>query len=188
VPYNCRVAGKSKVSGHWWGTLRASTRLLLTFMRIAMQRGASPLKVLLTALFMLAWQPTMSARAQQPAPPGADLATFAAKRFPQPVRVGDLIHRTILQPTESRHVLGHVVRVVRFDDGSEAIVMKYGGTWGIGGRDIAVPLDAMVLLGRELEVLDLTPEQLRGLPTYGGAGRVLGADDIIHMGLAHPSH
>jgi hypothetical protein len=66
--------------------------------------------------------------------------------------------------------------------------MKYGGTWGIGGRDIAVPLDAMVLLGRELEVLDLTPEQLRGLPTYGGAGRVLGADDIIHMGLAHPSH
>jgi len=40
VPYNCRAAGKSKVSGHWWGTMRASTRLLLTFLRIALQRAS----------------------------------------------------------------------------------------------------------------------------------------------------
>ena len=35
VPYNCRVAGASKVSGNWRGTLRASTRLLLTFLKVA---------------------------------------------------------------------------------------------------------------------------------------------------------
>lgn len=46
----------------------------------------------------------------------------------------------------------------------------------------------MVLLGEEMEVLDLTPEQLHLLPTYAGAGRVLDADEIIHVGLAHPSH
>jgi hypothetical protein len=187
VPYDCRVAGHSKVSGHWWGTVRASTRLFLTFLRVAMQRAAPP-RVLLTALITLACLHDMNARAQQPAPPGVDLATFAAKRFPQPVRVGDLIHRTVLQPTESRSVLGHVVGVVQFDDGSEAIVIKYGGTWGFGSRDIAVPLDAMVLLGNEVEVLDLTPGQLSGMPAYGGGGRLLGADEIIHMGLAHPSH
>jgi len=187
VPYHCRVAGVSKVSGHWWGSVRASTRLLLTFLRVAMQ-PASPPKALLAALVTLACLPTLSARAQQPAPRGVDLAAFAAKRFPQPVRVGDLIRRTVLQPTESRSVLGHVVQVISLDDGSHAIVIKYGGTWGFGDRDIAVPLNAMVLLGVELEVLDLTPAQLRRFPTYDGAGRVLGADEIIHMGLAHPSH
>jgi glycosyltransferase involved in cell wall biosynthesis len=40
LPYNCRVAGESKVSGNWWGTLRAGTRLLLTFCRIASERGS----------------------------------------------------------------------------------------------------------------------------------------------------
>ncbi len=187
VPYRCRVAGVSKVSGNWWGSVRASTRLLLTFLKVALQR-ASPPRALLAALVMLACLQPFSARAQMPAPPGVDLAAFAAKRFPQPVRVGDLIRRTVLQPTESRSVLGHAVQVIRLGDGSYAIVIKYGGAWGFGGRDIAVPLDAMVLLGAELEVLDLTPAQLSRFPTYDGAGRVLGADEIIHMGLAHPSH
>jgi len=36
VPYGRRVAGASKVSGHWQGTLRASWRLLTTFLRIAL--------------------------------------------------------------------------------------------------------------------------------------------------------
>jgi hypothetical protein len=187
VPYDCRVAGQSKVSGHWWGTVRASTRLLTTFLRIAMQRSALP-TVLLTALVMLACFVGIGARAQEPAPPGVDLAAFAAKRFPQPVRAGDLIHRTVLEPTESRIVLGRVVSVVRIDDGRLFIVVKYGGLLGLGGRDIAVPIDAMVLLGEELEILDFTPEQLREFPTYGGAGRALGADEVIQMGLAHPSH
>jgi len=193
VPYRCRVAGVSKVSGNWWGSVRASTRLLLTFLRVAMQR-ASPGRALLAVfavfavLAALACLQSPSARAQQPAPPGVDVAAFAAKRFPQPVLVGDLIRRTVLQPTESRTVLGHVVQVIRLGDGGCAIVIKYGGAWGFGGRDIAVPLDAMVLLGVELEVLDFTPAQLRRFPTYDGAGRVLGADEIIHMGLAHPSH
>jgi hypothetical protein len=187
VPYDCRVAGHSKVSGHWWGTLRASMRLLTTFFRVAAQR-ASPAKGVLTVVFALVCLQAIAASAQQPAPPGVDLATFAAKRFPQPVRVGDLIHRTVLQPNESRSVLGQVVLVIRLDDGSQAVVMKYGGFWGLGSRNIAVPLDAMVLLGTELEVLDLTPEQLRKLPTYAGAGRMLGADETIRMGLAHPSH
>jgi hypothetical protein len=188
VPYSCRVAGASKVSGQWWGTMRASTRLLLTFLRIAIQRASPPPRLLLTTLLVIAGLQNISAWSQQPAPPGVDLAAFAAKRFPQPVRVGDLIHRTVLQPAESRPVLGSVVRVIRLDDGSQAIVIRYGGVWGFGSRDIAVPLDAMVLLGAELEVLDLTPDQLNALPSYNGAGRTLGADEIIHMGLAHPSH
>jgi hypothetical protein len=36
MPYRRRVAGESKVSGHWQGTLRAGSRLLTTFLRIAL--------------------------------------------------------------------------------------------------------------------------------------------------------
>ncbi len=127
------------------------------------------------------------ARAQEAAPPGVDLATFAAKRFPQPVRVGDLIHRTVLEPIESRRILGHVDQVVRLD-GGPAIVMSFGGFWGFAAHQIAVPLDAMVLLGAELEVLDFTPQQLEQFPIYNGSGAVLGAEETVRMGLAHPSH
>jgi hypothetical protein len=37
MPYRQRVAGASKVSGNWGGTLRASWRLLTTFLRIALE-------------------------------------------------------------------------------------------------------------------------------------------------------
>jgi hypothetical protein len=37
MPYRRRVAGASKVSGNWLGTLRASARLLSTFLRIALE-------------------------------------------------------------------------------------------------------------------------------------------------------
>ncbi len=127
--------------------------------------------------------------AQEIAPPGADLARFAAMRYPQPVRVGDLIDRPVLLPVESRALLGHVERVVRQGNGTPQIVMRMGGWFGFGGRSIAVPIDAMVLLGAELEVLDFTPDQLRRFPTYEGAGYVpVNSDEFIRMGLAHPSH
>jgi hypothetical protein len=130
-----------------------------------------------------------AAPAQQAAPPGSDLDAFAAKRFPQPVRVGDLIRRAVLEPVESRPILGHVVDVVRLANQQLEIVIKYGGLWGFGGRDIAVPAEAMVLLGRELEVLDFTPQALGTFPTFrAGSGAVLGPDEVIQMGLAHPSH
>ena len=37
MPYRRRVAGASKVSGNWSGTVRASWRLLTTFLRIALE-------------------------------------------------------------------------------------------------------------------------------------------------------
>jgi hypothetical protein len=131
----------------------------------------------------------VGALAQEAAPPGSDLGSFAAKRFPQPVRVGDLIQRPVLAPLESRPILGYVRSVVRLANDELAIVIQYGGFWGLGSRDIAVPADGMVLLGQELEVLDFTPQNLRAFPTFAASSAtVLGPDEVIHMGLAHPSH
>ncbi len=129
------------------------------------------------------------ALAQQPAPSGMSLAEAASRRFPQPVRVGDLIHRTVLRPVESQPVLGHVTQVVRRGDGVVEIVIDYGGLFGIGARPIAVPVEAMALLGRDMEILDFTPKQLNHFPAYDGVGATpIAPNDIIRVGLARPSH
>lgn len=147
-----------------------------------MIRLAFAMLTILLLISSIAW-------AQTPAPAGMSLAEAAAKRFPQPVRVGDLIDRTVLQPLESRPVLGYVEQIVRTDDGMVKVVVHHGGLFGFGGRPIAVPVEAMVLLGIEMELVDLTPEQLAKLPTYDGTGATpITAGDLIHVGLGRPAH
>jgi hypothetical protein len=124
-----------------------------------------------------------------PPPSGMSLAESTAMRFPQPVRVGDLLHRDVLQPTESQDYLGTVERVVRGSDGAVEVVIDFGGFLGFGARSIAVPVDAMVLLGQVMEVVAFTPEQLRQFPTFSASNTTpVDADSIIHVGLARPSH
>jgi hypothetical protein len=124
-----------------------------------------------------------------PPPPGMSLAESAAMRFPQPVRVGDLLGRDVLLPVESQDVLGHVRRLVRDSQGQILVVIDFGGFLGIGSRPIAVPVDAMVLLGRDMEVVAFTPKELRRFPTFSPAGTTAVPDDaVIKVGLAKPSH
>jgi hypothetical protein len=117
------------------------------------------------------------------------LAQSAAMRFPQPVRVGDLLHRDVLRPVESQQVLGRVSAVVRDGGGNILVVIDFGGFLGFGARPIAVPIDAMVLLGQDMEVVAYSPAQLRQFPTFSAAGTTPVADDtIVKVGLAKPSH
>lgn len=128
-------------------------------------------------------------QAQQPAPAGMSLADAAAKRFPQPITVGALVGRNVLRPVESQPRLGRVDRLVKSSDGRIDVVVEYGGVLGLFSRPIAVPLDAMVLLGPYMEIVDLAPEQLDRLATFDGAGAVtLPAGDMVRVGLARPSH
>ncbi len=137
------------------------------------------------ALAFLAVAPCMA----QAAPSPAELSAAASRRFPQPVRVGDLLHRSVVRATESQELVGRVDRVVRGPDGTVAVVIAYGGLLGLGARPVAVPVDAMVLVGDVMEVVGLKPAELRGLPTFDGAGvSPIGADEIIRVGLAKPSH
>ena len=124
-----------------------------------------------------------------PPPPGMSLAESAAMRFPQPVRAGDLPGRDVLRPVESQDVLGHVRQLVRDSKGQIMVVIDFGGFFGFGSRPIAVPVDAMVLVGQDMEVVAFTPEQLRRFPTFSPSGTTPIADDaIIKVGLAKPSH
>lgn len=118
----------------------------------------------------------------------------AARRFPQPVRVGDLIHRQVLRPVERQTVLGRVEGVARRADGAVLVVVDarnagWRGALGLGARPVAVPADAMALLGEYLALMDLTPEQLRALPTFDPAGTApVPPGDTIRMGLVRPFH
>jgi hypothetical protein len=124
-----------------------------------------------------------------PPPPGMSLTQSNAMRFPQPVRVGQLLGRVVLQPVESQNVLGHVRGVVRDGQGQVMVVIRFGGFLGFGSRLIAVPVDAMVLLGDAVEVAAFTPRQLRGFPTFTASGTTpVPTDTVVRIGLAKPSH
>lgn len=124
-----------------------------------------------------------------PPPPGMSLARSAAMRFPQPVRVSDLWGRDVLQPVESQSVLGHALALVRDAQGRVMVVVDFGGFLGFGSRPIAVPVDEMVLLGQDMEIVAFTPKQLRQFPTFSPAGTTpIEGDALIKVGLAKPSH
>jgi PRC-barrel domain len=154
---------------------------------------ATPIRVLLASCLLTGVASVVHAQSSTPGgmppPPGMSLAESTAMRFPQPVRVGDLLGREVLRPVESQDVLGHVRRLVRDRDGQIMIVVDFGGFLGFGTRPIAVPVDAMVLLGQDMEIVAFTPEQLRQFPTFSPSGTTTVANDtIIKVGLAKPSH
>ena len=144
-------------------------------------------------LLLLALAPAV-AEAQATAPPAPvpaapTPAERAAKRFPQPVRVGDLIGRQVLRPTETQSVLGRVAAITRRADGGIDVVVRFGGVLGLGTRLIAVPVEAVALLGEHVVAMDLTPEALQALPTVDGRGAgPLAPDEFIRVGLTKPSH
>ncbi len=145
-----------------------------------------PLRRTLAGLLLFACAP---AGAQQPAAPEPALAARAAARYPQPVRVGGLLRRQVLRPVEQQNVLGRVAGVARRADGAVLVIVSLGGVLGLGARPVAVPVEATALLGEYLAVIDLTPAQLRALPTFDGAGtQPLPPDGTIRVGLTRPFH
>src|SRR6185437_5967380 len=141
-----RHGGDQRVS---WRLLGVARVLMVRGSLMMVGRFAGFCLVLLIAVVAQAQSPTPGG---MPPPPGMSLAQSAAMRFPQPVTVGTLPGRTVLQPVESQNVIGTVRQVVRLRDGSVAIVIDLGGFLGWGTRPIAVPADAMVLLGQDMEV------------------------------------
>ena len=120
-------------------------------------------------------------------PDAGALAAAAARRFPQPVRVGAIVGQDLLQPVEAQPVLGRVAAVRMGGDGRVAVVVRTGGVFGFGGRLVAVPGDAVAYLGPQLALVGYTAEQLAGLPTAGD-GAALPGDATIRLGIVKPFH
>lgn len=90
------------------------------------------------------------------------------RRFPQPVRVGFLVGLPLLDWNDS--TIGFVTDVVRTPEGKIQLVVPVGGWFGRGGRPVAVPIETVAILARQIDLLDLTRDDLAKLQTFDGKG------------------
>jgi hypothetical protein len=134
-----------------------------------------------------------TAHADQPASPGAVIVAQSEptpspeevmrRRFPQPVRVGDLIGLPVLDWGDS--TVGRVRQVVRTPEGKIQLIVGVGGWFGIGTRPVAVPLEVVAILARQIDALDITREAIETAPTWDGSkGAPIGANEMIRIALA----
>jgi hypothetical protein len=113
------------------------------------------------------------------------------RRFPQPVKVGDLVGLPLLDYQDS--TIGFIRQVVQTPDGKIQLIFAYGRWLGwvrAGGpfdwnrRLIALPLEVVAILGRQVDVLDMSREEMDKAPdVVAGRSRLLGADDTIKIAL-----
>jgi hypothetical protein len=123
--------------------------------------------------------PTGMDDADKPMP----MADRMAKRFPQPVRVGDLIGLRVLDDDD--RTIGFVRQVVRTPQDKVVLVVSYGGWFGYGGRLVAVPIEAVGILGRQIASLDMPRDEYAAAPTFQGADTKKLADaESIRIALA----
>ncbi len=105
-----------------------------------------------------------------------------ARRYPQPVRAGDLVGLPLLDLDD--RTLGFVRRVTRTQDGGVVLVVPVGGWFGWGGRPVPVPLETVAILGRQIALLDIPREDLPSLTTWAPAGETpVGADETLAIAI-----
>jgi len=123
--------------------------------------------------------------ATQPAPaPAQDNSPEAimGRRFPQKVRVGDLIGLPMLDDNDV--TLGHVQRVVRTPEGKIKLVVGYSRWFGWFGRPVAVPIEVVAILARQIASLDMPPSEYEAAPTWTeGRDMPIPDDAIIRIAL-----
>ncbi len=105
------------------------------------------------------------------------------KRFPQPVRVGNLIGMPVLDLYSK--TLGYVLQVVRNSAGEVQFIIGYSRWWGWFGRPVAMPLEALGIEGGHLVSLDMSPSEYDAAPTWHDTGATpLPADATVRVALS----
>jgi hypothetical protein len=105
------------------------------------------------------------------------------QRYPQPVRVADLVGIPVLD--DDSRTLGYVRQVVRTPQGAIELVVTYGGWFGWGARPVAVPIEVVGIFGRQLASVDMPRSEYAAAPTWrDGADTVLPRDASIAVALA----
>jgi PRC-barrel domain len=119
-----------------------------------------------------------------PAAPSQDdsLEARMARRFPQNARVGDLIGLPVLDGDDV--TLGQVQQVVRSPEGKIRLIVSYSRWFGWFGRPVAVPIEAVAILAKQIASLDMRPDEYAKAPTWtAGADRSLADSDVIRIAL-----
>ena len=104
------------------------------------------------------------------------------RRYPQPVRVGDLIGLPVLDDDD--RTIGRIRAVVRTSQGKIQLVVPYGGFLGWGNRPVIVPIEVVAIAGRQVAALDMPRAEFDRAPVHDPAqARPLAPDDSIRIAL-----
>ena len=105
-----------------------------------------------------------------------------ARRFPQKVKVGDLIGLPMLDDDDV--TLGHVQQVVRSPEGKIRLIVSYSRWFGWFGRPVAVPIEAVAILARQIASLEMPPVEYEKAPTWtAGTDRPVPDSEIIRIAV-----
>ncbi len=97
------------------------------------------------------------------------------RRFPQKIRIGDLVGRPVVDDNDV--TLGSVTDVVRTPDGKIRLIVSYSRWFGWFGRPVAVPIEVVVSIGRNVASVDMQPAAYQSAPTWVAGTDVRLADD-----------
>jgi len=149
------------------------------------------LAVLLAAAFVAASVKLVPAAAPQDAQAKPEDKKYTPeerfeRRYPQPVKVGDLIGLPVLDERDSTY--GYVREVVRTPGGKIVLVVPYRGWLGWpptdwGRKTVAVPIETVAILARQIAALDFSRADFAAAPPYVGTGGALGADETIRIAV-----
>jgi hypothetical protein len=108
------------------------------------------------------------------------------RRYPQPVKVGFLIGLPVLDERDSTY--GYIREVVRTPDGKIVLVVPYRAWLGWaptdwGRKTVAVPLETVAILARQVAALDFSREDFAAAPAYTAGGTALSADETIRIAV-----
>jgi hypothetical protein len=108
-------------------------------------------------------------------------------RFPQAIRVGDLVGLPVLDGLDN--TLGFIQQVVRTPEGKIQLVVPYRRSlgWlpsGVGRRSVAVPIEAVAILGRQVAALEMEPEDFDKAPTFAAtSATALSLNDQVRIAI-----
>jgi hypothetical protein len=104
------------------------------------------------------------------------------RRFPQPVKVGSLIGLPLLDWDDS--TIGYVRHVVRTPEGKIQLIVNRGRLFGWGGPLVQVPIEAVAILARQIDLLDISREEFRATPVWSAAAtQPIPPDEMITIAI-----
>jgi hypothetical protein len=141
------------------------TAIVLVIDLLVPAAAATPVTNPLIVMAQAMVPPTGMVDAEHPMP----MAERMQRRFPQPVRVGDLIGLPVLD--DSASTIGYIRQVVRTSAGNIELVVSYSRWFGWldwFGRPVAVPIEAVGIEGRQVASLDMPRSEYAAAPTWQG--------------------
>jgi PRC-barrel domain len=104
------------------------------------------------------------------------------RRYPQAVKVGDLVGLPVLDDHD--RTLGRVKSVVRTAGGKIQLIVPYGGFLGWRVRLVAVPIEVVGIAGRQLAALDMTRAEFDAAPPWNDPqSQAIPSSEVIRIGL-----